>query len=256
MSGRAEQVALVTGGARRIGAAIVERLIGDGWRVVIHYHRSGEAARGLAARFDARAVAVTQDLAVSGGAEALLLVARRTFGAPVRALVNNASLFDYDAPPQVGAESLAAHHAINLAAPVLLANALARQDELDRGAIVNLLDQKIANPNPDFFAYSTTKFALAGATAMLAQALGPRIAVNAVAPGLTLPSADQSEAEYRTVAADNLLKRPVSATAVADAVAFLLRARGLHGQTLYVDGGQRFIARHRDVMFATRGAGG
>ncbi len=118
---------------------------------------------------------------------------------------------------------------------------------------MHVLDQKIANLNPDFFAYSCAKIALAGATVMLAQALGPRIAVNAVAPGLTLPSADQTDDEYRTVASINLLRRPVAAEAVADAVTFLLRARGLHGQTLYVDNGQRFLPRARDVMFATRG---
>lgn len=246
-------VALVTGGARRIGAAIVERLVDAGWHVVVHHHRSGKAAQALAARLGDAAVAVAQDLAAPDAADALMLAARAAFGAPVRALVNNASRFDYDTPPHVAPEALARHHAINLAAPVLLANALARQDDLDRGAVVNLLDQKIANPNPDFFAYSASKFALAGANAMLAQALGPRIAVNAVAPGLTLPSADQSEAEYRSVAADNLLRRPVAVAAVAEAVAFLLSAHGVHGQTIYVDGGQRFMARARDVMFAVRG---
>lgn len=246
-------VAIVTGGARRIGALIATRLVAEGWRVVVHHHRSAADAAALVARLGAEAVALDQDLGAPDAADALLLAARSAFAAPVSAIVNNASLFTHDYPPDVDAAAIDRHSAVNLRAPVLLAEALARQDDLARGAVVNILDQKIANLNPDFFAYSCAKIALAGATVMLAQALGPRIAVNAVAPGLTLPSADQSEDEYSAVASINLLQRPVAAEAVADAVAFLLAARGVHGQTLYVDNGQRFLPRARDVMFATRG---
>ena len=246
-------VAIVTGGARRIGAVIVRRLVGAGSRVVVHHHRSIAEATALVGELGGDAVAVEQDLAAPDAADALLAAARAAFAVPVTGLVNNASLFAHDYPPDVGAASIDRHYAVNLRAPVLLAAALARQDDLARGAVVNILDQKIANLNPDFFAYSCAKIGLAGATVMLAQALGPRIAVNAVAPGLTLPSADQTLEEYRTVAAINLLERPVDAAAVADAVAFLLGARGVHGQTLYVDNGQRFLPRARDVMFATRG---
>jgi NAD(P)-dependent dehydrogenase (short-subunit alcohol dehydrogenase family) len=134
----------------------------------------------------------------------------------------------------------------------MLAAALAAQDDLGEGAVVNLLDQKLANPNPDFFSYSLSKYALAGATEMLAQALAPRVRVNAVAPGITLPSGDQSEAAFARVAADNLLRRPVGADAVADAVVYLLGARSVTGQTLYVDCGQRFLRRDGDVMFEGR----
>ena len=99
---------------------------------------------------------------------------------------------------------------VNLAAPVALAGALARQNDLHDGAVVNLLDQKVANINPDFFSYSCTKIALEGATTMLAQALAPRVRVNAVSPGLSLPSGDQSAAEFAAVASQNLLERPVA----------------------------------------------
>ncbi|MBA3878129.1 MAG: short-chain dehydrogenase [Sphingobium sp.] len=246
-------VAIVTGGARRIGAVIARRLIDAGWRVVVHHRASGSEAASLVADLGDDAVAIEQDLAAPDAADVLLEAARAAFAAPVTGLVNNASLFAHDFPPDVDAASIDRHCAVNLRAPVLLAQVLARQDDLARGAVVNILDQKVVNLNPDFFAYSCAKIGLAGATVMLAQALGPRIAVNAVAPGLTLPSADQTEDEYRTVAAINLLQRPVGADAVADAVAFLLGARGVHGQTLYVDNGQRFLPRARDVMFATRG---
>lgn len=245
---------LVTGGARRIGACIARRLAQGGWRVAVHHNSSAAEATSLAQEIGHGAITVEQDLADPDAGAALIARVRAACGGPVAALVNNASLFAHDYPPDVGADALARHYAINLATPVLLANALARQDDLPRGAVVNLLDQKVVNLNPDFFAYSCSKLALAGATVMLAQALGPRIAVNAVAPGLTLPSLDQSDDEYRTVASVNLLRRPVAADAVADAVAFLLDAGGVHGQTLYVDNGQRFLPRSRDVMFATRGA--
>ncbi len=113
---------------------------------------------------------------------------------------------------------------------MLLASALARQD-IARGWVVNLLDQKLANLNPDYFSYTCAKAALAAATPMLAQALGPRIAVNAVAPGLTLPSDDQTDEEFAAVASLNLLGRPVGAERVADAVAYLIGSSGVHGQT-------------------------
>jgi len=249
-----ERTVLVTGGARRIGAAIARRLAHDGWRVAIHHRQSGIEASALAGEIGSAAVAIAHDLADPAAGSALVDAARAAFGAPLCAVVNSASLFLHDYPPEVGADALTHHHDVNLAAPILLANALAQQDDLRQGAVVNILDQKVANLNPDFFAYSCSKVALAGATTMLAQALGPRISVNAVAPGLTLPSLDQTDHEYRAVAAINLLRRPVKAEAVADAVAFLLGARGIRGQTLFVDNGQRFLPRARDVMFATRGA--
>lgn len=249
----APRAAIVTGGARRIGAAIARHLAERGWRVVVHYRGAAAEAEALAAALPG-AVAIAQDLAAPGAAPALLAAARAALGGPVTAIVNNASLFAFDTPGAIDPALMEAHGAANLTAPVLLAEALAAQDDLAAGAVVNLLDQKIANLNPDFFSYSCTKVALAGATVMLDQALGPRVRVNAVAPGLTLPSLDQSEAEYRAVAARNLLARPVRPAAVAEAVAFLLDARALRGQTLFVDCGQRFLKRQRDVMFATRGA--
>jgi NAD(P)-dependent dehydrogenase (short-subunit alcohol dehydrogenase family) len=238
---------LVTGGARRLGAAIVRRLAAGGHRVVIHYGRSAGEAGALAAEVGGTAVA--GDLADLGGIDDLF--ARACAGAPIDGLVNCASMFAFDRPPAVDPALLGRLHAINCGAPVLLASALARQD-IARGSVVNVLDQKVANLNPDFFAYTCAKIALEGATTMLAQALAPRIAVNAVSPGLTLPSGDQSEAEFAAAAAKNLLRRPVGAEAVADAVAFLLEAAAITGQNLFVDCGQRFLKRDGDVMFEGR----
>ena len=242
---------LVTGGGKRLGAAIARAAAGAGWRVAIHYGRSADEARALARELDG--VAVQGDLADTAAAAALFARAREAAGGPVAGLVNSASMFEYDRPEGIDAALAARLHAINAVTPALLAAALAAQDDVDDGAVVNLLDQKLANPNPEFFSYSLSKYALAGATTMLAQALAPTVRVNAVAPGITLPSGDQSDAAFAAVASDNLLRRPVGAANVAEAVVYLLGARSVTGQTLYVDCGQRFVQRDGDVMFEGRG---
>ncbi len=250
---------LVTGGAKRLGAAIVRRLAADGHAVIVHQGHSPDEAAAVVdeiAAIGGRAAAVEGDLSDLGAIGDLFAAARGAIGGPIDGLVNCASKFDFDRPPAVDPALFAALAAINCGAPVLLGSALASQEDVRDGAVVNLLDQKVANLNPDFFSYSCGKIALAGATVMLAQALGPRISVNAVAPGLTLPSGDQTDSEFAAVASDNLLRRPVGADAVADAVAWLLAAKGVAGQTLFVDCGQRFLARDGDVMFEGRSGGG
>lgn len=248
---------IVTGGARRLGAVIVRRLVADGFRVIVHHRQSAPDADALVSALGPNAVAIDTDFAGDEAAETLVAAARAAFGVPVSAVVNNASMFDYDFPPIANGDQLHAHMRVNLVAPVLLASAMAAQDDLRSGAIVNILDQKLANLNPDFFSYTCSKAALAVATTMLGQALGPRIRVNAVAPGLTLPSLDQTDVEFDTVASINLLQHPVGPDNVAEAVAFLLTAEAISGQTIFVDAGQRFMSRRRDVMFSTReGANG
>jgi NAD(P)-dependent dehydrogenase (short-subunit alcohol dehydrogenase family) len=246
---------LVTGGAKRLGAAIVRRLAADGHAVVVHQGHSPDEAVALVAEIVAdggHAVTIAGDLGDLGAIGDLFAAARAAIGGPIDGLVNCASRFEFDRPPAVDPVLFAELGAINCGAPVLLASALALQDDVSDGAIVNLLDQKVANLNPDFFSYTCGKIALEGATRMLAQALGPRIRVNAVSPGLTLPSGDQSDEEFAAVASANLLRRPVGAEAVADAVAWLLTAKGVTGQNVFVDCGQRFLARNGDVMFETR----
>lgn len=241
---------LVTGGARRLGAAIARRVAGEGYRVVIHHGRSGEEARALAAELGGSHVG--GDLGDPEAVRTLVARAREASGKPIDGLVNSASQFEFDRPPSVDPALLDQLHRINLVAPVRLACAVAAQADVAEAAVVNVLDQKVANLNPDFFSYSCAKIALAGATRMLAQALGPRTRVNAVSPGLTLASGDQSAGEFARAAAKNLLRRPVGADAVADAVVFLLGARGVTGQNLFVDCGQRFLPRGGDVMFEDR----
>lgn len=238
---------LVTGGAKRLGAAIARACAGAGWHVLIHYGSSEAEARSLAAELGGDAIG--GDLADVAHVDALLNRARAAAAGPVHALVNSASQFEEDRPERIDPALALRLYTVNSLAPAMLAAALARQADLDAGNVVNLLDQKLANPNPDFFSYTLTKYALSGATEMMAMALAPRMRVNAVAPGLTLPSGEQSTAAFEQVARDNLLQRPVGADQVAAAVLYLLDASSVTGQTLYVDSGQRFLKREGDVMF-------
>ena len=246
---------LVTGGAKRIGAAIARRLALRGHAVAIHHHHAPEAAEALRAQIEAEggyACVVTGELAEAATAPALIAAAREGLGGPVGGLVNNASQFAFDALPLTDFDLLDRHMRVNCGAPVALASALAAQDDLDEGAVVNLLDQKIANLNPDFFTYTLSKAALAAATELMARALAPRIRVNAVSPGLTLPSLDQSAAAFAEHARRNLLQRPVALADVAAAVEQLLTAPSITGQNIFVDCGQRFLPRDGDVMFEGR----
>ena len=244
---------LVSGGAKRLGAAIARGCAAAGWRVVIHYGTSRDEAEALARDIDG--VTVHGDLADVSGIDGLFDRAVHAAGGPITALVNSASRFEEDRPETIDPSLAARLYAINCTAPALLSAALAAQPGLDSGAIVNMLDQKLANPNPDFFSYTLSKYALAGATEMMAMAFAPRVRVNAVAPGLTLPSGDQSAAEFDHVARANLLQRAVGADQLAEAVVYLLNARSVTGQTLYVDSGQRFVKRDSDVMFEGRDRG-
>lgn len=237
---------LVTGGAKRLGAAIARALAAAGHVPVIHYGGSRDAAEALAVELGT--TTVQGDLADTAALGGLLDRA-----GDVDSLVNSASQFAYDSPAAIDAALAARLHAVNAVAPAVLAAALAKRE--GARAVVNLLDQKLANPNPDFFSYTLSKAALASATELMAQAFAPRVRVNAVAPGLTLPSGDQSDAEFDQVARANLLRRPVGAENVAAAVIYLLEAESVTGQTLYVDAGQRFCRSARDVMFTGRADG-
>lgn len=246
---------LVTGGARRIGAAISRGLAARGWSVAVHHHHSPDETEAFVAELRANgatAVVVSAELADPAAPAALIAACREALGGPLDAVVNNASLFGYDQPPIADYALLDRHMHVNLAAPVGLATALAAQPDLEEGAVVNLLDQKVGNLNPDFFSYTCSKLALEGATHMLAQKLAPRVRVNAVSPGLTLPSLDQTEDEFTRTGTQNLLRRKVDPADIAATVAHLLDCRSITGQNIFVDCGQHFLARDSDVMFEGR----
>lgn len=251
---KAAGVALVTGAARRIGREIALALARDGWDIAVHYATSRDEALQVVAEIETlgrRAVAVNRDLAVEAGVRSLLAECSHELG-PVTCVVNNASLFEYDNAPGFTAEALARMTRTNVAAPVLLAQSLHASLQGDeRGVVVNLLDQKLWNPNPDFLSYTLSKAALREATVLLAQALAPRVRVVGVAPGITLPSGDQTAAGFASAHTRTPLGRSSEPADVAAAVAYLVGARAVTGTTLLVDGGQHLVASPRDVMFMT-----
>jgi len=247
-------VVLVTGGAKRIGRAIALALARDGWDVAVHYGRSAaeaaEAVRAIEA-LGRRAIALDCDLADADAVRALTGRCAQALG-PLACVVNNASLFEYDSAADFDPALLARASAINVAAPLLLAQALAAQLPADRqGVVINLLDQKLFNPNPDFLSYTLTKAALKEATTLLARALAPRVRVVGIAPGITLPSGEQTEGGFVLAHVKTPLGRSSTPDDIAQAVLYALRAPAVTGTTLLVDGGQHLVPSDRDVMFLT-----
>lgn len=257
----ARPVVLVTGAARRIGRVIAHELAAGGWRVALHYRQSLAEAEALAAALDARhgdgtAAIFGADLNDPRAVAALLPQAAARFGR-VDALVNNASLFDYDSAFDLTVEQAERHYRANALAPVLLARALAEHlhtaaEAERRGCIVNLLDQKLWNPNPDFFSYTLSKAALQAATTLLAQALAPRVRVCGVAPGITLVSGPMDAAQFERAHKVAPLGRSSTPEDIARAVRFLLEAPAVTGTTLLVDGGQHLLPMARDIAFLTQ----
>ncbi len=244
--------ALVTGGARRVGAAIVKALAADGRLVFVHYRRSERAAAELA-----------EEVVLAGGdciplkadlgsiEEAEKLVPRcLAHGRPLRCLVNNASTFERDTVASVSAESWARHLGPNLAAPAFLAKSFAAHAEGGGdNVIVNMLDQKIRNLNPDYFSYTISKLGLLGLTETLAVALAPAIRVCGIAPGITLPSGEQSEEQFARAWRATPLGRSSTTEDIVLALRFILATPSMTGNILYLDGGESLIKRPRDVAF-------
>jgi NAD(P)-dependent dehydrogenase (short-subunit alcohol dehydrogenase family) len=244
---------LVTGAARRLGREIALALAAGGWQVAVHYRGSaGEALQTVAdcaglAPAAASFAAFQADLQDEAAVHALLPRVIERFGT-VDAVVNNASLFEHDSVSSFGYDALAAHLRANAGAPILLAQALhAHLQARDAsGAVVNLLDQKLWNQNPDFLSYTLSKAALEAATTMLAMALAPRLRVVGVAPGLTLTSHLLPEEKFRQLHKLSPLGRSSTPADVAAAVKFALKNQSITGTTLLVDGGQHLMKFERD----------
>ena len=248
------RVALVTGAGRRLGRAIALGLARAGWDLALHYRHSEQdaiATRDAILALGRRAVLLQCDLA--DGA-AVRLLAGRAIDAlgTLTCIVNNASLFEYDSATDFSPALLNAHMAANVTAPVLLAQALhAATPQGGQAVVINLLDQKLYNLNPDFLSYTLSKAALHAATTMLAQALAPTVRVVGVAPGITLVSGEQSEEGFTQAHRATPLGRSSTPQDIADAVVYAAGARALTGTTLLVDGGQHLTPSTRDVMFLT-----
>jgi NAD(P)-dependent dehydrogenase (short-subunit alcohol dehydrogenase family) len=233
-------VALVTGAARRIGRAIALGLAGSGWSVAVHHHASSEAAQELVGEIAAaggRAAAFAADLR-DEAATAGLVPAAAALG-PVTCLINNASVFAHDDIKTMTRESWDDHIEVNLRAPLVLSQEFTRALPAGaRGAIVNILDERVWNHTPEFLSYTVSKAGLWTLTQTLALALAPRIRVNAIGPGPTLPSPRQSEADFRRQYESMPLGRGTTPGEIAEAVRFILAAPAMTGQMIALDGGQ------------------
>jgi NAD(P)-dependent dehydrogenase (short-subunit alcohol dehydrogenase family) len=235
---------LITGGAKRLGAAMARAVAAAGYTVVIHANTSADAAAALAAELGG--FFVLGDLADPNAPEKIIHEAVQKAG-PLYGLINNASRFEFDSGRSVSALSVAAHMAPNLVAPVLLTKHFAARLTLERGVVINILDQKLANLNPDFFSYTMSKAALAAATEMFAMALAPKIRVCGIAPGLTMKAPKQTEEKFETAWRANPLQRGSTPEDIARAALFILQTPSITGTTIYVDGGEHLMRRSRDV---------
>lgn len=257
MTTEARKVALVTGAAKRIGRsiALALALAQRGWDVAVHYGLSADEAQATVRdiqQLGRRAAAVQCDLADENAVKALLPQAIRMLGT-VSCVVNNASLFGHDTAASFSLDCLDRHMHANLGAPVLLAQALhAATPAGSQAVVVNLLDQKLFNLNPDFLSYTLSKAALHTATTMLAQALAPKVRVVGIAPGITLVSGNQSEEGFTKAHAMTPLGRSSTPDDIAATVCFVAENPAITGTTLLVDGGQHLLPLQRDVMFVAK----
>lgn len=246
-----QQTAIVTGGAKRIGAALVRALAADGWHVAIHCYRStGEAT------------ALQRELIAAGGSAAVIvadldepqldhvIAAAQADAPPLGLLVNSASQFRLDSFEDFNAAGWDAHQAVNVRAPALLTRAFAATIAPgETGLVVNLLDAKLASLNPDYFTYTVSKIGLQGLTELAARAFAPRLRVNAIAPAVTMVSGPQSRENFEAAHVMNPLGRGVEADEIVAALRFIVATPTFNAQTITLDAGQRLLGLPRDVAF-------
>jgi len=241
---------LVTGAAKRLGRAIALDLAAAGWNVAIHYNGSSTEAEQVAAEIRAKgckATLVQADFAREQEIAAVVPAAAKAIG-PLTALINSASLFENDDWRSATRQSWDDHMEANLRAPFLLSQMFAKQlPREEKGNIINIIDQRVLKPTPQFLSYSLSKAGLYWLTTTLAQGMGPNIRVNAVGPGPTLKNPRQSDADFNRQRDATLLKHGADPADICGAVRYLLSADAVTGQMLAVDGGQHLIWQTPDV---------
>ena len=232
---------LITGAGRRIGRAVAEDLGAAGWAVAVHYNGSKTDAESAAAAIKAdggNAIALCADLSNAASLSKLLEAAVDALG-PIGCLINNASIFERDDMNTATADSWDAHMSINLRAPFLLSQAFAKQlPDGERGAIVNIVDERVWHLTQHFTSYTVSKAGLWTLTQTMAMALAPHIRVNAIGPGPTLPSPRQSQAQFDTQSESMPLRRGTTPAEICSAAQFILSAPAMTGQMIALDGGQ------------------
>lgn len=256
---KSEKNCLVTGGAKRIGRSICTELAKDGWNVVIHYNKSEHESKILVneikklGKYSIKVQADFNTFTVDQSFSSFMEKIEKEIG-PLSLLVNNAAVFNYDSPNSVSTSQMKFHLSNNLIVPVMLAKALYqnRVKDISKGqttVVINLLDQKLWNPNPDFFSYTLSKSALNEATKLMARAFAPQLRVLGVAPGITLPIENQKEDEFSSAHTKTPLKKSSTPIDIASAIVWLAKAQAITGTTLIIDGGQHLIPTPRDVVF-------
>ncbi len=245
------KAALITGAAKRIGRAMALDLAKDGWNIAVHCHESIGEAQELVdemRRLGRKAVAIEGDLAGRETPKKLIKKAKGTLG-PLTLLINNASRFEPDELASVTMSDWDTDQAVNLRAPVFLSQAFAAQlPAKEQGNIINLIDQRVWKLNPQYFSYTASKGGLWVVTQTMAQALAPRIRVNAIAPGPALPNARMRSKEFEKLQRLTLLERGTSPEEIAAAVRFILASPAMTGQMIALDGGQHLAWQTPDVV--------
>ncbi|MCA0204420.1 MAG: SDR family oxidoreductase [Proteobacteria bacterium] len=253
--------ALITGAGHRLGAAMARELAGRGWDVALHYASSREGAETVAAEcrvLGATAVTLQADLLDEGATQALLPAAAEALGGPLTLLINNASIFEYDTLGTATRRGWDRHMESNLRAPFVLTQAFAvqapeaatdaRGEPVATGLVINMIDQRVLKPTPEFMTYTLAKMGLWALTRTSAQALAPAIRVNAIGPGPTLKGARQTEAHFTRQRANTVLGRGSDPEDITAALAYLLDAKAVTGQLICVDGGQHLGWRTPDII--------
>ncbi|WP_416908523.1 MAG: SDR family NAD(P)-dependent oxidoreductase [Polymorphobacter sp.] len=260
MSGKRNETAIVTGGAKRIGEALVRALAEDGWDLVIHYNSSRDDADKLAAELRAggtRVETVAANLAEPDVGQRVVAAAEGL--APLGLLVNCASRFVHDRVEDFTSAEFDRHMAVNLRAPALLTQAFARalapgrgEDGQEAALVVNLLDAKLESLNPDHFTYTLSKIALDGMTEMVARSYAPAIRAVGIAPAVTLVWGPHSREDFEAVHGLNPLRRGVAVEEIVAALRFIIATPTYNAQTIVLDGGQRLMGLQRDVSFMVK----
>lgn len=242
---------LITGAGARVGSHFAKGLAGDGWAVAVHHNRSRQGADALVSEIKAaggRAATVKANLAVPQDVETLIDRAADALGTPLTALINNASTFAPDSADSFSRATYDYHMEVNLRAPLLLTQKLAEQlPTAAMGCVINIIDQRVLKPNPTFFTYSIAKAALYWATKTQAQSYAPRLRINGIGPGPSLPNIHQADGEFDKEADATLLQRPSSPDELLSGLRYLLGAHSVTGQMLAIDSGQHLTWQTPDL---------